>query len=269
MTIDAIVPSDLEVQPPAGGAFSAEEEQAISDPSPDSGENHEDKPGRAQSSDRAEKRITELTAQRYKAERKAEAAEKRLQEMEASKPAPVVESEAAPALPDDMYDDEAMRKYHIDTAAYNRKLAEDSGKSAYQKQQEAANQAAEQAKQQESISSYVSNAQRDGVDLDKLRAAEKVLVDSGIKPELGQYLLTDPNGAKIAEYLHDNPAEMHEILNMNATGAAVKIATEIKAKALSTTPKVSNAPDPIEAISGGGYAEKDDFSRKYPGTEFI
>ncbi|MEH6397368.1 hypothetical protein [Pseudoalteromonas sp.] len=95
-----------------------------------------------------------------------------------------------------------------------------------------------------------------------------MLVDSGLKPELGQYLLTDPNGAKIAEYLHDNPAEMHEIIGMSPMNAAVKIANEIKAKALSTTPRVSNAPDPIEAINGGGYVEKDDFSRKFPGTTF-
>lgn len=263
MTIDAIEPSDLEVQPPIGGAVSTKEEQAPSESSTDSGDNHEEKP------DKVQVRINKLTAQRYEAERKADAAEKRLQEMEASKPAPVVETEAAPVLPDDMYDDEAMRKYHVDTAAYNRKVAEDAGKSAYQKQQEAANQTAQQAAQQESISTYVSNAQRDGVDLDKLKSAEKVLLDSGIKPELGQYLMTDPNGAKIAEYLHDNPVEMHEILSMNPMSAAVKIASEIKAKALSTTPKVSNAPDPIEAINGGGYVEKDDFSRKYPGTEFI
>ena len=262
MTIDAIEPSDLEVQPPTGGAFSAEEEPAPSESSPDSGDNHEDKP------DKVQVRINKLTAQRYEAERKADAAEKRLQEMEASKPAPVVETEAAPVLPDDMYDDDAMRKYHNDTAVYNRKVAEDAGKSAYQKQQEAASQTAEQAKQQESISSYVSNAQRDGVDLDKLKAAEKVLVDSGLSSELGQHLMIDPSGAKIVEYLHDNPAEMHEILKMSPMSAAVKIASEIKAKALSTTPKVSNAPDPIEAINGGGYVEKDDFSRKFPGTTF-
>ena len=262
MTIDAIEPSDLEVQPPVGGTFSTEEEPAPSESSPDSGDNHEDKP------DKVQARINKLTAQRYEAERKAEAAEKRFKDLEASKPAPVVASEAAPVLPDDMYDDEAMRKYHNDTSAYNRKVAEDAGKSAYQKQQDSASQTAQEAAQQESISEFVANAQRDGVDLDKLRSAEKVLVDSGLKPELGQYLLTDPNGAKIAEYLHDNPAEMHEIIGMSPMNAAVKIANEIKAKALSTTPKVSNAPDPIEAINGGGYVEKDDFSRKFPGTTF-
>ena len=86
---------------------------------------------------------------------------------------------------------------------------------------------------------------------------------------LGRHIMSDPNGGKIVEYLHDNPAEMHDILSLDPMSASIKIANVIKAKALSTTPKVSNAPEPLPNISGGGTLEKDDFERKFPGTEFI
>ena len=272
MTIDAIEPNDLEVQAPTAGAVSIEEDE-VSDSSPDSGDNHEEKTEdvnkREQTSDRAEKRINELTAKRYEAERRAEAVEAKLRELEANKPAQVVEVDGAPELPDDLYDDDAMRKYHAEMAKYNRKVAEEAGKSAYQRQKEAEAQAAQQGKQQEELQAYISNAQRDGVDLEKLRAAEKALLDANINPALGQHLMSDPNGAKIAAYLHDNPSEMYEVLSLSPMMAAVKIDREIKAKALSTTPKVSNAPEPIKPINGGGYIEKDDFDKKYPSTEFI
>ena len=138
MTIDAIEPKDLEVQPPSAGAISADEPKVIAESSPDSGESHEQKP------DKVQLRINELTAKRHLETRRADAAEKKLQELEAQKPAPVVETQDAPALPDDLYDDEAMRKYHTETSAYNRKMAEDAGKSAYEKQQEATKQASQQ-----------------------------------------------------------------------------------------------------------------------------
>jgi len=263
MTIDAIEPKDLEVQPPSAGAISAEEPEVKAESSPDSGENHEQK------TDGVHKRINELTAKRYEAERRADAAETRLKEVESSKPAPVVDTEDAPALPDDFYDEDAMRKYHTDTAAYNRKMAESAGKSAYEHQQDAATKTAQESKRQEAVSSYVSNAQRDGVDLEVLQAAEQALTNAGIDPTLGQHIIDDPNGGKIVEYLYNNPAEMHELLRLSPMNASIKIANDIKAKALSTTPKVSNAPDPLPNISGGGTLEKDDFERKFPGTEFI
>lgn len=263
MTIDAIEPADLEIQPPVAGAVSTEEPEVKAESSPDSGENHEQK------TDGVQKRINELTAKRYEAERRAEASEQKLKDFEAAKPAPIADTTDAPALPDDLYDDEAMRKYHTETSAYNRKMAESAGKSAYEHQQAAATKTAQESKQQEAVSSYVSNAQRDGVDLEVLRAAEQALTEAGIDPSLGQHIIDDPNGGKIVEYLYNNPAEMHELLSLSPMKASIKIANDIKAKALSTTPKVSNAPAELPNIKGGGTLEKDDFERQFPGTEFI
>lgn len=239
MTIDATEPEDFEIQPPTAGEVITEEPEVKAESSPDSGESHEQKQNGVQ------KRFNELTAKRYEETRRADEAEKRLKELEASKPLPVVDTEAAPALPEDLYDDEAMRKYHTDTSAYNRKMAEAAGKSAYEQQQQAASKTAQESKRQAAVSSYVANAQRDGVDLEVLRAAEQSLNNAGIDPSLGAHIVADPNGAKIVEYLHNNPAEMHELLSLTPMSASIKIANDIKAKALSTTPKVSNAPEPL------------------------
>jgi len=69
--------------------------------------------------------------------------------------------------------------------------------------------------------------------------------------------------------LADNPAVMYEIVEMDAMSAAVKLATEIKPQALSSTPKVTKAPEPVASIDGGGVSIKDDFDRMFPNAQII
>lgn len=238
-------------------------QETTSDSSPDSGENHE------QESNGVQKRIDKLTAKKYEAERKAADLEAKLAKFEAEKPIPQGETLEAPSLPEDMYDEESMRKYHKDMISYTQKAAQSASKSTFEERQKTDQEAKAQAAQQEVISKYAQNAIKDGVDLEKLKVAEQTLNNSGVSPELGQYLMNDVNGGKIVEYLHDNPAVMHEVLSLDPVSAGIKIANEVKANALSTTPKVTNTPEPIPDIKGGGALNKDDFERNNPGTEFI
>jgi hypothetical protein len=169
-----------------------------------------------------------------------------------------------------MYDDEAMRKYHADTQTYSVEVAKQAAQSQFESQQNASKEQAQQAKQAEAINQYTTNALKDGVDLDKLRVAEQTLNNAGISPDLGAHIMSDPNGAKIATYLADNPAEMYEVMNMSPIQAGTHIATQVKPKVLSQTPKVSNAPDPIPDVgAGGGVVEKDSFDATYPGYEIL
>ena len=241
--------------------------EIIAESSPASEENHEQKSNGVQG------RINDLTAKRYKEERRANEAEQELATLKAqyATQTPVAPSaqDNAPVLPDDIYDEEAMRKYHTDSQVYNTSTAERFAKSQFETQQQASVQQAQNAKHQANIDTYASNATRDGVDFDKLAIAEQTLKQNGLSNELGNYLLSDPNGAKIVEYLNDNPAEMHEVLKLDPVSAGIRIATEVKAKALSQTPKVSGAPDPIPDVVGGGYVAVDDFSKKYPGAVII
>ena len=168
-----------------------------------------------------------------------------------------------------MYDSEAVAKYNRDMAEYNRKVLAAESERIRLEQAEEEKARKINAERQQAISAYAANAVRDGVDMEKLRVAEQAINQAGISPELGAYIMNDVNGGKIVEYLYDNPALMHEVLSLDSVSAGIKIASEIKPAALSTTPKVTNAPEPPTEIRGGGVSDKDDFERNYPGTQFI
>lgn len=216
-----------------------------------------------------QERIDKVTAQKYEQQRRADALEAKLREIEASKPAVTPDMPAPPQMPEDVYDSESMQKYHADMVAYTQQAAQIAGEGAYEKRQRLEQERQQQTAMQQVVSTYAQNAVRDGVDMDKLRAAEQVLNESGISPQLGSYIMNDKNGGKIAEYLHDNPAIMHELLSLDPVTAGIKIATELKPKVLSTNPKVTRAPEPPPEISGGGVLDRDDFERRNPGTTFI
>lgn len=238
----------------------------INDAEPASSPEQEEQP--VKKIDGVQKRMNTLTAKRYEAERRAEELQARIAELESAKPIDTVIPEA-PQLPDDMYDQAEMAKYHKDMTAYQVEIGQTTAKQAFENNQKAGQIAQQQAAQQQLISTYASNAVRDGVDMDKLRAVEQVLSQEGISPALGDYIMKDSNGGKIAEYLHDNPVVRHELLSLDVVSAGIKIATEIKSQALSSMPKVSNAPEPIPDIKGSGSLNRDDFERANPGTTFI
>lgn len=221
-----------------------------------------------QKTDGVQQRINKLTAQKYEQQRRADALERQLAEQKAPQ-APIVEPVQAPKMPDDVYDGEAMAQFQQDQASYAATVARQEAQRLFEDNQRQALEQKQQAEVQQAVSNYASNAVRDGVDIDKLRVAEQVLAQEGISPVLGQFIINDPNGGKIAEYLHDNPTVRHEILSLDPITAGHKILSEIKTQALSTTPKVSNAPEPLPEIKGGGALDKDDFERNNPGTTFI
>lgn len=233
--------------------------------SPASEDNHEKK------HDAVQERINKLTAKRYEEQRRADSLEAKVKELEAAQaaPAPAPSSIQAPRMPEDAYDESAMAQYHSDMSAYSVKVAQDAANQTFEQRQQQAAQQQVQDSQQQAVSAYAGNAARDGVDMDKLRVAEQMLNQAGISDNLGSFIMSDPNGGKIVEYLGDNPAEAYELLRLDPVTAGIKIANEIKPRALSTTPRVSNAPAPTPDFKGGGTLEKDDFERSYPGTVFI
>lgn len=237
-----------------------------SESSTDSAEKHEEKTNGVQD------RINKITAEKYQEKRRAEELQKQIDELKAAKP----ENQTAqpstvkqPEYPDDPYDTDAMREYHAQMLKYGEDVAELKAKSFYENQQKGTAESEQKKQYDNLVNTYANNAIKAGVDLDKLAASEKVVLQSGLNPQLGDYLMRDPQGAAIVAYLADNPVDLELINNLDPMSASVKIATEIKAKALSKTPKVSNAPDPLPDIKGSGTLEVDDFEKKYGKSEFI
>jgi len=264
--LDASVDTSEDVVLP-GQLAQSEPVETTSDSSPDSGETHEQK------HDGVQARFNKITAEKYQAQREKDDLQRQLDEVQAklstAQPDPQVVTPDSPKLPNDIFDEEAMRKYYADSAVYNQNVATNAAKSTYESQQKSAAEQADKAKQAEFVGTYANNAVRDGVDIDKLRVAEQAINQAGINPQLAEYIMKDANGGKIVETLYDNPALMHELLAMDPISAGMKIATDIKPMALSKTPKVSSAPTPPTEIKGGGVHEQDEFERKYPGAQFI
>lgn len=254
-----------------------EVEASEAESSPDSGENHEEK-----SNDGFQERINKVTRDKWEATRRAEAEEQKRRELEAeleklrngSQPTQTASQTVdtalqKPELPDDIYDEDKMKKYHQDMISYTENVSKTQAQRFWESQQEAQKKQASQQEQQSLLQKYADNAQKAGVDLDKLANAEKALNQHKLDPGLAKYLMNDPAGPQVITYLADNPAELQDVLSADPYSATAKIATEIKAKALSKTPKVTKAPDPIPEIGGGGALETDDFEKKYGKPEFI
>lgn len=243
------------------------ETKANAESSPASEGKHEQK------QDGMQKRFNKLTYEKHEALTEVDRLKGELAAKSALAETPpqpkLIEPIKAPSLPEDIYDEEAMRNYHSESAKYQTQLTESTAKSLIERQNEQSRQDTAQVQQKQALSKYVDNAIKDGVDMDKLRTVEQTLNNAGLNAQVGEYIMSDPNGAKIAEYLVDNPSEMYEVLSLDPLSAGIKISAEIKQKALSTTPNVSNAPDPIAEVQGGGYVEKDGFDKIYPGAQFI
>jgi hypothetical protein len=260
-------PTDEIVMP--GQLNDSQEVVVDSDSSTDSGENHE------KESNGFQDRINKVTADKYAEQRRANELQKQLDELKANQNSAsaaqaIVESELkAPDMPEDIFDEEAMRKYHAETSDYNRKVASSEAKAALESQQQNQLKKQQEQQQQEVINTYASNALRDGVDIEKLQVAENTVMNAGISGELANYLLSEPNGGKIVEFLHDNPETLHDLAKMDPISAGIKIQNEIKPVVTSSTSNVSNAPAPHAEIRGGGVHEQDDFEKNYPGVEFI
>lgn len=207
-------------------------------------------------------RINKLTAKAYQAQREAEAlkAENDALKKQLTEPAQTQEQLVEPVMPDDIYDESAMRDFHNETAKYNKNLMRQEVASNYQTQQESAarsqQQASAQKAREESISKYVETGLSDGLSVEQMQENEQVIIQSGMKPEVGDFLMSDPNAAKVADYLAKNPLELAELNSLSAMQAAVKLNT-LRQNALAQG-NFTKAPDPIQQNSGGGGKESDD-----------
>lgn len=242
--------------------------EADGDSSTPSEDNHEEK------SNSFQDRINKVTADKYTEQRRADDLQKQLDALQSSQTAQAPEAKTeeslvAPTLPEDIFDEEAMRKYHSETSDYNQKVANQAAIDALNNQRTGEQKQQQQQKQQEVINRFAQNALRDGVNPEKLRAAEQTVVNAGIDNTLANHIMNDPNGGKIVEFLHDNPAMLHELVALDPISAGMKIAADIKPAVVSASSNVSNAPAPQTEIRGGGVHEQDEFDRNYPGVEFI
>ncbi len=208
-----------------------------------------------------EKRIATLV---HREKQKDQEARQLKAELETLKAMQTKTDEPAPEFPSDdlRYDDPKAYKDQLD--AYYKHTAEQTFKSQQQalrdaEQSRAAEekQASKQARQQGIIQGYIENGLVSGISEEKMAANEAVLGQANIDVGLVEELYSDQDGAKLVDYLADNPDKLKELSEVSPYQAAVKIATEIKPAALSGKPTSSNAPDPIEPTQGSAVPPSD------------
>jgi hypothetical protein len=225
-----------------------------------------------------QKRINKITAEKYALARKVEEMEKKLSSAQpsvAGSATPQSDSSPeleVPKLPDDLYDEEAMKKYHADTLKYSqevsRREAASAAKTHFEQQQEQAKQAIIQAETQKLIQGYAERGLQAGISHDQMVLNEQSLVQNGVNSDLGRFLMEDPLGPQLTAYLAENLDKFHEINAMTPYAAGAMIENEIKKNVLGPR-NVTTAPDPVAGINGGsGAKESDEFDKLCPGAQF-
>ena len=188
-------------------------------------------------------------------EREADDLRRRLEELEAKIPQqgrPVV-----PEAPDPfaLSEQEYRQKLVARDQAIREAAAWEANQQAMQSQRQQAQmeqQRRQQDRQQEEVKAYADRAGKLGVAAAELQEAGTLVAGYGIDPALVEMILADDHGPLLTKYLAKNQLELERLVQMPVTMAAVRLATEIKTKAVAMKPKVTNTPDPLNQPRNAG-----------------
>lgn len=192
-------------------------------------------------------------------EREAEALRKRLEELEARIPQqgrPVVPEAPDPfALSEQEYRQRLVQRDQAirEAAAFE---AQQQALQWQRKQAEEQQQRRAMERQQEEVRAYADRANKLGVAAAELQEAGTLVASYGIDPALVEMILADDHGPLLTKYLAKNQLELERLVQMPVTMAAVRLATDLKSKAVAMKPKVTNAPDPLSQPRNAGISPK-------------
>ena len=198
------------------------------------------------------RKYREEERKRLEVEAELKAAQERLSELE--KPGEI----QIPPMPD-AWDENFEQKVKERDEAILQKARADAIRQAeedraFQLQQE--QQLNEQRAMEEKVKSYSKRASEQGIKDADLAVAGARVAESGISPEVADFLLTDSDGPMMVAYLADeaNTLELYELANLPPIVAGVKL-NEIRQKAAAMKEPAPSAPEPPETISGKGHIE--------------
>jgi len=192
-------------------------------------------------------------------EREAETLRRRLEELEAKIPQqgrPVVPESPDPfALSDVEYRQKLVQR----DQAIREAAAWEAQQQALQWQRQQAQfeqQQRQQERQQAEVMAYADRAKKLGVAAAELQEAGTLVAGYGIDPALVEMILADDHGPLLTKYLAKNQLELERLVQMPVTMAAVRLATDLKAKAVAMKPKVTKTPDPLNQPRNSGVSPK-------------
>lgn len=105
------------------------------------------------------------------------------------------------------------------------------------------------------LQTFAKNADDLNISEDELRNSMQTLADNKCPDSAVMYLLDEPTGPQISKYLAQNPDQIEALQGLTPQQVAVKIATEIKPRAMESRPNKKPAPEPAETLKGTGARE--------------
>ena len=225
-------------------------------------------PGESELSPGVMKRINRLTKRANEAERKLE---------EATRNQSQSQTETEPELPqrpsENLWVDDPEKAKQMDQA-YEKALEQRAEFRAQKKvkadgdaREQEAQRKSEKERRQSIVNNYIDNAIKDGISEDRLSYNESVLTEAQISMELAEYLYADESGGKLVNYLTSNLDVLDKIAGMPATQAVSFIEREVRGKAVTDKPSLTNAPDPIDPTLSARPV-KDELSKMAEGYSF-
>jgi hypothetical protein len=124
-----------------------------------------------------------------------------------------------------------------------------------QKRQDDAKVAESNTREQEQIATFDKNMVTLGLNPIEVKAAADTILGYGISDGLSDFILEDPDGPLLVQYLKDNPVELESMNSMSTLSLYNHINADVRAKASLLKPKTSNAPNPPIVLDGGGAPE--------------
>lgn len=204
-----------------------------------------------------QKRFNKEVWEKNEAIRKAKKLEEELEQARAKReqaaPQPEPTSQASMPSPDLVYSDpdayaKQMTEWQNSVLAQAEARAAAKAESLVNETQTKAQQEAQQRAQQELVNSYADRAIKSGLNAEKLIQAENMVAAYNPSQDVRDFLLSDPNGPHLMNYLADNQAELESLVQMSPMQAALKL-DKLRDKALNAN-KGTTAPDPIEPLGG-------------------
>lgn len=193
---------------------------------------------------------------RYKEEeRKRLALEKEIADMKASlNPQNELQAVEIPPLPDpwaENYEEQILARDKAIEQNVQFKALE-----AAKAERDAQEMQARQAKQREYVESlekdFLNNSQSLGLKTETVTESANIVASYGVDPEIANLLMSEKDGPLIVNYLAQNPVELEQLTQLSPVRGAIKLTTDIRAKASQLKPKQTNAPSPTRAPRGGG-----------------
>jgi multidrug efflux pump subunit AcrB len=244
-----------------GQLESEESEEPGSESAPDSGNSAHDK--QVEFTEEQQRIFNEAVGKKVfklrEKEREAEELRRRLEELEAK--IPQQGRPTVPEAPDPfaLSDSEYRQKLVARDQAIREAAAWEAQQQTLQWQRQQAQleqQQRQQERQQEEVRAYADRAKKLGVTSEELQEAGSLVAGYGIDPALVEMILSDDHGPLLTKYLARNQLELERLVQMPVTTAAVRLATDLKAKAVAMKPKVTKTPDPLNQPRNAGISPK-------------